>query len=274
MPPQLKLIHEPTLTNATLLLALTGWMDGGSVSTGTVRQLMGKREVKQVARIEPDEFYIYNFPGDMEVSALFRPAVKYEKGVVSSFELPGNVFWADESANLVFFVGKEPNLRWQGFADCIFEMSRKLNVSRIIFMGSFGGSVPHTREPRLFGSVSHPRLRPLLKQYAVTPSEYEGPASFATMLLAEAQRHDIEMLSFAAEIPGYLQGTNPRSIEAVTRRLAKMLNQPIDLDSLRQASDEWEAQVTAAVDKDDELAETIRKLEEQYDTALIESEPA
>jgi proteasome assembly chaperone (PAC2) family protein len=272
MPPQLKILHQPKLKDATLLLALTGWMDGGSVSTGTVRQLMGRREVRQIANIEPDDFYIYNFPGSMEIAALFRPEVKYENGLVTRFEPPANVFWADEASNLAFFVGKEPNLRWQGFADCIFDVTDMLDVSRIIFMGSFGGSVPHTREPRLFGSVSHPRMKSLLKQYGITPSDYEGPGSFATMLLAEAARHDVEMLSLVAEIPGYLQGTNPRSIEAVARRLARMVNQPIDLDSLREASNEWEAQVTAAVEKDEELAATIRKLEEKYDDALIESE--
>src|SRR3954465_1562966 len=84
----LKILHEPKLTDATLLLALTGWMDGGAVSTGTVRQIMDHREVKQIARVEPDDFYIYNFPGSMEVSALFRPEVKYEDGIVTRFELP------------------------------------------------------------------------------------------------------------------------------------------------------------------------------------------
>lgn len=268
----LRMLHEVKLENATLLLALTGWMDGGSVSTGTVRQIMGRREVKQIARIESDEFYIYNFPGNMEISALFRPQVKYEDGVVTQIEMPSNNFWADEKANLVFFVGKEPNLRWQAFADCIFSLAQRVGITRIIFMGSFGGSVPHTREPRLYGSVSQPKLKNLLKEYGVRPSEYEGPGSFATLLLAEAQRHDIEMGSLVAEIPGYLQGVNPMSIETISRRLARLLNQPIDLNALREASNEWEAQVTAAVEKDDELAATVRKLEEEYDNELIESE--
>src|SRR5688572_2598630 len=64
-PPQLKLHSEPKLNNATLLLALTGWMDGGDVPTGTVKTVMGKREVKRVATIDPEDFYIYNFPGSM-----------------------------------------------------------------------------------------------------------------------------------------------------------------------------------------------------------------
>jgi proteasome assembly chaperone (PAC2) family protein len=273
LPTQLKLKRNlPQLENATLLLALTGWMDGGDVSTGSVRAIMGRREVRQVARIEPDDFYIYNFPGSMEIATLFRPHVKYEEGVVTDFDLPGNVFWADEATNLVFFVGKEPNLRWEAFAECIFALVKRLDVKRIIFMGSFGGSVPHTREPRLFGSVSEKALRGLLKEHGLKASDYDGPGSFATLLLSQASKRSVEMLSLVAEIPSYLEGTNPLSIEAIARRLARIIGQPIDLASMRETSNEWESQVTAAVEKDEKLAATIRKLEDAYDDELISQE--
>src|SRR5438128_767942 len=95
-PAALKITDTPQLAGSTLLLALTGWMDGGDVSSGTVRQVMsGRKELIEVARIEPDEFYIYNFPGNMEISALFRPHVKYRDGVVKRFEMPTNIFACD-----------------------------------------------------------------------------------------------------------------------------------------------------------------------------------
>jgi proteasome assembly chaperone (PAC2) family protein len=273
VPPHLKLKPNlPKLENATLLLALTGWMDGGDVSTGSVRAIMGRREVRQIAKIEPDDFYIYNFPGSMEVATLFRPHVTYDGGVVTQFDFPSNIFWVDEMSNLVFFVGKEPNLRWQAFADCIFHLIKTVGVSRIIFMGSFGGSVPHTREPRLFGSVSDKSLRRLLKEHGLKPSEYDGPGSFATMLLHNAKKKGVEMLSLVAEIPSYLDGTNPLSIEAIARRLARIIGEPIDLASMRETSNDWESRVTQAVEKDEKLAATIRKLEEAYDNELISQE--
>lgn len=260
----------PQFSNGTLLLALTGWMDGGLVSTGTVRSLMDGRSLEEVASIDPDPFYIYNFPGSMEIAAIFRPDVRYEDGVIAELEMPENSFYAAPTANLIFFIGREPNLRWQAFADCIFSLAKETGVSRIIFMGSFGGSVPHTREPRLYGSVSHPRHKPLLQQYGLRPTQYEGPGSFATYLLHQSESHSVEMLSIAAEIPGYLQSLNPLSIEAVSRRLARMLNLPVDLDKLRRASNEWEAEVTELVEKDKKLAATVRSLEEQYDNELID----
>lgn len=257
------------MADATMLLALTGWMDGGLVSTGTVHRLMDGRKLIEVARIEPDPFYIYNFPGSMEVAALFRPEVKYEDGMVTDFEMPTNVFQADPADKLLFFAGKEPNLLWQEFADSIFAVGKTCGVKRIIFIGSFGGAVPHTREPRMYGSVSHGHLKQQLLDHGIRLSDYHGPGSFSTLLLHQAPKHGLEMLSLVAEIPGYLQGLNPMSIEAVTRRLAAILNIPVDIDALRRASDEWETQVTQAVEKDGELAETVRKLEERYDNDLI-----
>lgn len=266
----LKMKKTPDLHEGTLLLALTGWMDGGDVSTGTVKQLMDGRELLDVARIDPAGFYIDNFPGSMEVTALFRPHVKYEQGLVSEFEMPSNVVVADEAANMAFFVGREPNMNWIGFGDCIFDLCAKLNIKRIIFMGSFGGTVPHTREPRLFGSVSEKSLLPLLNHFKLTPTEYEGPGSFATYLLTRAKKHGVGMISISVEIPGYLQGPNPLSIEAVTKRLSAMLNLQVDFGRLRKTSTRWELEVTEAVEKDAELAETVKKLEEQYDNELIE----
>lgn len=265
----LKLQQTPRMSNATLLLALTGWMDGGLVSTGTVKHMMDGRALVRVGQIEPSGFYIDNFPGPMEIAALFRPHVKYENGIVTSFEQASNEFYADPPANMAFFLGKEPNLDWPGFGKCLFEVCLRLGVNRIIFMGSFGGTVPHTREPRMYGSVSHPGLAPFLKQHDLTPSDYEGPGSLATYLLIEAPRHEIQMLSISVEIPGYLEGINPLSIEVVSRRLARILDVPINVDKLRKASNSWEQQVTEAVQKDENLAATVRKLEEQYDNELI-----
>jgi len=263
-------LHQPTvLENGTLLLALTGWMDGGSVSTGTVQHLMQGRKLMHVADLNPAGFYIENFPGTMEVSALFRPHVKYSGGVIESFNLADNKFLVDQNANLAFFLGKEPNLNWPAFSEAIFEMVHRMKITRIVFVGSFGGAVPHTREPRLYGSVSERSLLPVLAQHQLRPPEYEGPASFASYLLSRSPGQKIQMISLACEIPGYLQGPNPNSIGAVTRRVARILSVQTDLSELRQAADSWEEQVTQAVDADEDLAKTVKKLEEDYDNELV-----
>lgn len=103
-------VHDcPSLPGATLVLAFTGWMDGGDVSTGTVKRLVDLLAAQPVAEIDPEAFYLYNFPGPMDLAALFRPAVAIEDGLVQSVEMPANTFYCHEPAQLILFVGKEPN---------------------------------------------------------------------------------------------------------------------------------------------------------------------
>ncbi len=251
------------------MLAFTGWMDGGDVSTGTVRNLVDLVAARPIAEIEAEPFYLYNFPGSMEMTALFRPHIDIEDGLVKSIQMPSNIFFCHEPANLVLFIGKEPNLRWETFAACLFEFARQLGVRRFLFVGSFGGSVPHTRQPRLFVTCSEAELLPQMQQYGFRRTGYQGPGSFASYLLTQCSAAGVQMTSLAAEIPGYVQGTNPLCIEAVTRRLAKILRLPLDLASLRKASTEWELGVSAVLDKDEELAAKVRQLEEEYDNDLL-----
>jgi proteasome assembly chaperone (PAC2) family protein len=88
--------------------------------------------------------------------------------------------------------------------------------------------------------------------------------------MTQAASANVQMVSLVAEIPGYLQGTNPLSIEAVTRRLAKILKLSLDLDSLRAASTAWELHVSSAVEEDTDLAGKVRELEEAYDNDLLD----
>jgi proteasome assembly chaperone (PAC2) family protein len=265
----LKIDVRPKLQRSTMVLAFSGWMDGGDVSTGTVNRLIKILEAPPIAEIDPEPFYIYNFPGSMEIAALFRPHVSIEDGLIKSFEMPTNAFYCHEPSNLVLFTGKEPNLRWRTFGDCVFEMARRLQVQRILFVGSFGGSVPHTREPRLYVACSDPALLPQMEAYGLRRTGYEGPGSFVTYLMPRAHDAGLDLISLVAEIPSYLNGANPTCIEAVTRRLAKILRLPLDLASLRARSTEWELQVSNVVEQDEDMARTVRQLEEEYDNELL-----
>src|SRR5206468_12134746 len=174
----------------------------------------------------------------------FRPEIRIEDGLVASLDMPSNDFYCHESSNLVLFLGKEPNFRWRAFGDCVLELARQVGVRRMLFVGSFGGAVPHTREPHLHVTCSDAGLLGEMERYGLRRTGYEGPGSFASYLLTRAPAAGLEMTSLAAEIPGYLQGRNPACIEAVTRRLGQILRLPLELAELRAESTEWEAEVS------------------------------
>ncbi len=266
-------IHAPArLNDGRMILAFSGWMDGGDVSTGTVQWLVNALNARKVAEIEPEDFCIYNFPGSMEISALFRPHTRIEGGVIQTFEPPTNTFFCDENSNLVLFSGKEPNLNWCQFADCIFSLASQVGVSTLYFVGSFGGLVPHTREPRLVSTVSDESIRPALEQCGVDFTDYEGPASFATYLMTRSGSCGLGMASLVAEIPSYIDGNNPKSIEAVIRKLAAILGLQVNLDDQRSMADAWERRLNKALKRKPDLAKHIRKLEEDYDNEVFDTQ--
>jgi len=261
--------HRPALDGATLVLAFSGWMDGGDVSTGTVRRLVDLLGARPFAEIDAEPFYLLHFPGPMELNALFRPHVKIEDGRVVALDMPSNTFYSHEPARLALFLGKEPHLHWRAFGDAVFELARQVGLRRILFVGSFGGSVPHTREPRLYVTASDDPLLAELERFAIRRTGYEGPGSFTSYLLTRGPEAGLEVASLVAEIPGYLQGRNPMSIEAVTRRLAKILQLPLELQALRAESTDWELEVSRIVEKDKKLRKIVQELEEAYDDELL-----
>lgn len=202
----------------------------------------------------------------------FRPHVEISSGIVQTIQMPQNRFWCHEPGNLVLFIGKEPNLHWRDFGRCILQLAERVGVERIIFVGSFGGSVPHTREPRLFIAGTDTRILAEMEPFSLRPNNYEGPGSFTSYLMASAATEGIAMASLVAEIPGYLQGANPLCIAAVTRHLAKILHLSLDSDALRFVSTEWELQVSSIVEQDEDLAREVRRLETEYDNELLKSE--
>jgi proteasome assembly chaperone (PAC2) family protein len=273
MPPgKLQLFKTATLNAPRMLLGFSGWMDGGQVSTGTINCLIEKLNAQKFAQIDPEGFYLYNFPGSMEITALFRPYTKIKDGLIRTYEVPTNTFYASEEQNLILFLGKEPNLNWQQFAECIFSLASEFAAGEIYFIGSVAGLVPHTREPRLFCSVSDEKMKETLRHYGVNFTNYEGPASIVTYLTSKAADKGFSMASLVATIPAYVQGNNPKCVEAVTKRLAGILGLEIELDDLTGISDEFERKLTDVVQEQPELANSITKLEEDYDNEIFDSE--
>ena len=261
------IIHErPSLEAPRMIIGFSGWMDGGDVSTGTIEYLKNKLKANKFAEINPGEFYIFNLPGGMEQIAQFRPYTKIKDGLLIDFEYPRNEFFADQKSRVILFSGKEPNLRWDEYADCIFQLAEEFDVRKIYFVGSFAGATPHSREPRITCSLLNEEQKANLKEHDVRFTNYEGPASIATLLNKFSKEKGIEMANLVAEIPAYIQVRNPRAIEAVIKRLVRILDLDIDLNDLHRASLEFEKNIDKALLKQPVLTEQIKKLEDNYDS--------
>jgi predicted ATP-grasp superfamily ATP-dependent carboligase len=269
----LKISTLPMLDSPRLLMGFSGWMDGGDVSTGTIKYLVDKLEAEEFARIEAESFYIQNMPGSMEVSALFRPHVRIQDGLIRTYRPPTNRFYFSHDANLILFRGKEPNMNWSDFADCLFSLSSRLGVKQMYFIGSVAGLTPHTREPRISCSASDESARDLVKDRTdIRFTSYEGPGSVLTYLMTRCPDEGMGMLSLIAEIPAYVQGYNPICIETTTRLMAGLLGLHIQLNDMRTIANSFEQRLTDAINDQPELQERIHKLEHDYDNEVLDTE--
>lgn len=268
----LRILDRPHLSDTRMLLGFSGWMDGGDVSTGTIGHLIRALKTRKLAEIDPKDFYIYNLPGSMEMSALFRPHTRIQNGLITAYEPPANTFHVDEANRLILFDGKEPNFRWQEYANCIFSVAAEFDVRRMFFIGSVAGVVPHTRQPRLYSSVSAPEMKEDLEAYGVRFSNYEGPASIVTYLTTVAAEKALPMASLVAEIPAYIQGGNPICIDAMVRRVAAILDFQVDVEDLEEVKAVFEERLDKLVEEREELVALIRKLESDYDNEIFDTQ--
>ena len=233
LEPYINVFTRPRLKSARMLLGFSGWMDGGSVSTGTAGYFIAKLHAQRFAAIDSHKFYIYGLPGSMETSAMLRPHVQIKDGIVSGYKEPAGEFFCAAEQNLVIFRGREPNVAWEEFGDAVFALAAEFGIRSIYFAGSVAGMVPHTRDPRFFGTVSDESLKPLLHKYGLRPSNYEGPSSIVTYLMTRARENGIEMFTIVAEIPSYVQGRNAKCIESTARKLNAILEMRLDLSDLK-----------------------------------------
>lgn len=265
-------IHErPRMKAPRLVIGFSGWMNGGEVSTGTVGYLTEKLDADLLAEIDSEDFYILNFPGTMEITSLFRPRVTVENGIVTDFRTPENTFYCSPENNVILFLGSEPNIRWWEFTECIFELAETFDVSMIYFIGSVGGAVPHTRQPRLQVSISDEQLRSGLQQLGFNFTNYTGPGGISSYLIQEARERKIPMVTVVAEIPPYVQGRNDRCIESMIKVMCGLLLVYVDHEDLRRRGDELEKKLNAALEHHPELLERIRELEDKYDREIFDS---
>ena len=255
-----------------MVIGFSGWMNSGKVSTGSVEWLIEVLGAQRSAAISPDGFYIYNFPGPMEVAEEFRPHTVIDVGSVISYDEPSNLFYYDKTNELLLFLGREPNINWDEYADCIFNVCRDYDVKEIYFVGSVAGLVPHTRESKIFCTLSDQTYKDDFDEHGFKFSSYQGPASFITHLLVRCAKHKIMMASLVLTVPAYIHGDNPKCMEVAIRNLRNMLGLKVKLNRLRNISDEFEKKLNEVIRDIPELSESIEKLEEVIDKELIEED--
>lgn len=178
------------------------WADAGAVSSGLPLYLLEQTQAKKIAEIDPDGFYLFQIPGTHD---LFRPMVKLQEGHRESIEGKANEFYyaGDDEQGFVIFLGEEPHLNEELYAEAFFDVVEELGIERVAAVAGVYGAMPYDKEREVSTVYSHPSMKEELNKYAVRFSSYEGGATISMYLADQAERRGIEFFRFCTFVPSY-----------------------------------------------------------------------
>ena len=254
--------REPPANLPTLVMAFGGWIDAGRAATGAVRQLVRDLEAARLARIEPEEFFVFTQE---------RPEVRLRADGGRDIQWPRSEFFAwqpgDGRDGLLLFCGPEPHQRWQAYTKAFLDVAERCGVRRLVSLGALLAGAPHTRPVRVTARSTDPAARSLLEAWGIyRPPTYEGPTGISTVVLDVAERRGMQHVGFMGQAPHYLQDAeNPAAIEALVSWVARLLDLSPDTSPFAEAIEDFRRQCDRAVAKDRATREHVRQLEQQYD---------
>lgn len=269
---EIQYTEKPELNQPNMVLGFSGWLNGGEASTGVLVYLVNKLKATKFAELDAEDYHIYQVPG----VEMLRPHMRSFMGVPQEILFPTNEFyyWKNEKGegDLVLFLGSEPNLKWRSFGNKIMDVAQEYGVKRLHSVGGILDRSPHTREPRLFSSMSEPHLREEMSKHVMGFGTYEGPSSFTSMLHYLARERHIEAVSLSVRSPIYIQGRNPRAWLAVLERLIKLLDLELDLDDLRLECAIMDRRLDRIAKENPEVMTRLKEWEQAYDASAQEDQ--
>jgi hypothetical protein len=243
-----ELWEKPVADEINMIVGWHQWADAGAISSGLPRYLMEQTGARKIGEIKTEGFYLFQLPGTHH---FLRPEIKLDEGYRKGLSSRKNEFFysGDDSKGLVIFLGEEPHLNVERYAEAFFHAVKELGVSRVAAIGGVYGAVPHDRDREVSCVYSLPEIKEELAEYAVRFSNYEGGATIGTYLVDRAEHNEVEFFVFYAFVPAYdlselsthLQGlrieNDFKAWYDLTRRLDHMFDLGMDLSDLRRQSD-------------------------------------
>lgn len=202
MADAVELWERPEANEMYMIVGWQQWADAGSISSSLPHYLIEQNDARQIGRIRPDGFYLFQIPGTHD---LVRPVVNFEAGFPTSLETPHNelFYTGNQERGVVFFSGSEPHMDVERYVDAILEVARTLDVRRIIGLGGVYGELPYDKERTVSATYSLPELKNEVAELAVTLSDYEGGASIGSYLCRRAGEQEMAYVGFYAFVPTY-----------------------------------------------------------------------
>jgi len=249
----------PDIADAPMLHYLDGFIDAGNAGRLLSEHLLSSLPHETVARFDADRLIDYRSR---------RPLMIYDNSHWESYEAPELALHLLRDQNgrpFLLLNGPEPDHEWKLFTDAVLDLSARLGAGLAVGFLGIPAGMPHTRP---LGVIAHGTRDDLLSAHQRLPSRIQLPGSAAALLelrLGEAGR---DALGFAVQVPHYLaQAVYPPAALALLGSVITATGLGLPDAELREASARTNEAIERQVAESAEVAELVRALEQQYDTA-------
>ena len=277
----IQLDEKPAAQEIYMIAGWRQWADAGSISSLLPEYLIEHTNARKIGQFDPGGFYIFQIPGTHH---LLRPVIKLQDGYRQSFERRENEFYysGNDEKGVVIFIGDEPHMDVERYAQGFFEIISELNIKRVVALGGVYGSMPYNKNRDISCIYSLKQMRSELEEYAMRFSDYEGGATIGSYLVDQAEDHDVEALAMYSFVPAYdfnQMASMPQGLRIesdykawhdLMRRINHMFGTAIDLVELEEQSIELIRAMDKKIDElidhypEMNIREFFDKLEEEY----------
>ncbi|MGD1118809.1 MAG: PAC2 family protein [Dehalococcoidales bacterium] len=260
---------KPALRKPYIICGLNGFFNGGNVSAGGVSYFINQFKAVKFAEIPAPRYHIYQIPG---IESL-RPVFKMEEGLIVESLLPTNQFYyATNPASehdLILFLGNEPSLYWEEYAETIVDLARDFGAARLYSMCGILDMTPYTREPLISCTCTGAKVKQEIDDCQVTFSNREGMASFGQMLIYICKKKGLEGVNFTVRVPCYPEfsiflGESPKSLKAILIRLKDLIHYDVNFDKLDSVIEEIEEKLNSVRQQNPSFNSFMEELEKKY----------
>jgi predicted ATP-grasp superfamily ATP-dependent carboligase len=249
----------PEAADAPMLHYLEGFIDAGNAGRLLTDHLLQNSSPETVARFDTDRLLDYRSR---------RPLMIYNNSSWESYDAPElalHLLRDSGGRPFLLLTGPEPDHEWKLFTDAVMGLVARIGAGVAVSFLGIPAGMPHTRP---LGVIAHATREGLVSGHQRLPSRIQLPGSAHALLelrLGEAGR---DAMGFAVQVPHYLaQAVYPPAALTLLDSVTGATGLELPDAELREAAERTNQAIKRQVEESAEVAELVRALEEQYDTA-------
>jgi hypothetical protein len=249
----------PELHRPTLIVMLTGWIDAGLGAAGAMEAILEESEARPIAVFADDPYIDFRAR---------RPIMQVRNGLNSSLaweHITLSVGRDLAGHDLLLLHGPEPDMCWNRFRDSIATIATELKVQRMVGLGAYPFTSPHTRPCRLSVTTPSPDV---LSAVPFLRSSVDVPAGMTGVLELALHEQEIPALSVWVQVPHYVAATAyPAASIALLEALREYTDVVVDGSELRKAAVLESERLEQLVAANDDHLRMLRQLEQLHDAS-------